>query len=148
MPTAAGARRPPHSVRGSVSMAGKSGHRAFGNIETRRNTRTKKVSGYRARYLGPDCQTHPRSFGDKLAAEAWLVEEKRLIDRYEWSPPKSRSSAAGRLTLSEWAREYIESRTLAPSTYRNYTRNLRVYIERSEERRVGKECRSRWSPYH
>ena len=24
----------------------------------------------------------------------------------------------------------------------------RVYIHRSEERRVGKECRSRWSPYH
>ena len=23
-----------------------------------------------------------------------------------------------------------------------------TYIERSEERRVGKECRSRWSPYH
>src|SRR2546429_3723529 len=23
-----------------------------------------------------------------------------------------------------------------------------VYHERSEERRVGKECRSRWSPYH
>ena len=22
------------------------------------------------------------------------------------------------------------------------------YIKRSEERRVGKECRSRWSPYH
>ena len=22
------------------------------------------------------------------------------------------------------------------------------YIGRSEERRVGKECRSRWSPYH
>ena len=21
-------------------------------------------------------------------------------------------------------------------------------VERSEERRVGKECRSRWSPYH
>ena len=26
-------------------------------------------------------------------------------------------------------------------------RALRI-IERSEERRVGKECRSRWSPYH
>src|SRR2546422_321588 len=24
----------------------------------------------------------------------------------------------------------------------------RILIERSEERRVGKECRSRWSPYH
>ena len=23
-----------------------------------------------------------------------------------------------------------------------------VYVNRSEERRVGKECRSRWSPYH
>ena len=23
-----------------------------------------------------------------------------------------------------------------------------LYAERSEERRVGKECRSRWSPYH
>ena len=27
--------------------------------------------------------------------------------------------------------------------------NLRIFIKaRSEERRVGKECRSRWSPYH
>ena len=25
---------------------------------------------------------------------------------------------------------------------------LRLIVERSEERRVGKECRSRWSPYH
>src|SRR5258708_13719518 len=23
-----------------------------------------------------------------------------------------------------------------------------AYVQRSEERRVGKECRSRWSPYH
>src|SRR2546422_8249692 len=27
-------------------------------------------------------------------------------------------------------------------------RLLQRYAERSEERRVGKECRSRWSPYH
>ena len=26
--------------------------------------------------------------------------------------------------------------------------NLHMLIVRSEERRVGKECRSRWSPYH
>src|ERR1035438_8811575 len=25
---------------------------------------------------------------------------------------------------------------------------LNQYLSRSEERRVGKECRSRWSPYH
>ena len=27
-------------------------------------------------------------------------------------------------------------------------REIYDYLERSEERRVGKECRSRWSPYH
>src|SRR2546430_9842405 len=26
--------------------------------------------------------------------------------------------------------------------------SLSAYYKRSEERRVGKECRSRWSPYH
>ena len=25
---------------------------------------------------------------------------------------------------------------------------VKAYLLRSEERRVGKECRSRWSPYH
>src|SRR2546429_9380196 len=30
----------------------------------------------------------------------------------------------------------------------HYYLNARLVSERSEERRVGKECRSRWSPYH
>ena len=30
----------------------------------------------------------------------------------------------------------------------NYGFNSRLQRIRSEERRVGKECRSRWSPYH
>ena len=29
-----------------------------------------------------------------------------------------------------------------------YARDVRGGLGRSEERRVGKECRSRWSPYH
>ena len=28
------------------------------------------------------------------------------------------------------------------------TETKKMYNRRSEERRVGKECRSRWSPYH
>src|SRR5256885_17025957 len=38
---------------------------------------------------------------------------------------------------------------LAPNSF-NYgaTKNLAAQQARSEERRVGKECRSRWSPYH
>ena len=34
---------------------------------------------------------------------------------------------------------------------KEYGTDYRCYLEhdsRSEERRVGKECRSRWSPYH
>ena len=29
-----------------------------------------------------------------------------------------------------------------------YSKMKKEKVERSEERRVGKECRSRWSPYH
>ena len=35
--------------------------------------------------------------------------------------------------------------------FREYSKNQRIaehIMSRSEERRVGKECRSRWSPYH
>ena len=35
----------------------------------------------------------------------------------------------------------------APSTSPSYLLSM-LYYTRSEERRVGKECRSRWSPYH
>ena len=31
---------------------------------------------------------------------------------------------------------------------RGYSTTLKCVAARSEERRVGKECRSRWSPYH
>src|SRR3989454_1720556 len=31
---------------------------------------------------------------------------------------------------------------------KEHLNNQRAHAERSEERRVGKECRSRWSPYH
>ena len=33
-------------------------------------------------------------------------------------------------------------------TYHHYNSRGDKYRRRSEERRVGKECRSRWSPYH
>ena len=57
-----------------------------------------------------------------------------------------------RLLPTAEARELIDlvgefaDRELAPIVD-EYERHER-YPERSEERRVGKECRSRWSPYH
>ena len=54
------------------------------------------------------------------------------------------------------AKNYGAITTLIYSAFKNYDNamldqmliELAVGLTRSEERRVGKECRSRWSPYH
>ena len=53
------------------------------------------------------------------------------------------SRGIGRATALQLA---LEGYTVAV----NFHHNIRAATEvvRSEERRVGKECRSRWSPYH
>src|SRR3712207_7398933 len=43
---------------------------------------------------------------------------------------------------------YIKYRDLYFSFFKSSRRSLLSINQRSEERRVGKECRSRWSPYH
>ena len=44
---------------------------------------------------------------------------------------------------------YINLSTcLRTEFYIELSSNIDINIVRSEERRVGKECRSRWSPYH
>src|SRR3712207_9508228 len=56
----------------------------------------------------------------------------------------------------KWQAEIEALTTEAGTMYKNYQNEV-VFLseeqkksrqERSEERRVGKECRSRWSPYH
>src|SRR3712207_9534686 len=41
---------------------------------------------------------------------------------------------------------YLSSYDEVESAYKEGS--LKIHDKRSEERRVGKECRSRWSPYH
>jgi len=62
-----------------------------------------------------------------------------LLGRYLEARAKSRSSEAIRLLLELGAKE---ARVIRDGE------EVLVPLERSEERRVGKECRSRWSPYH
>ena len=50
----------------------------------------------------------------------------------------------------EKARKVLENETIAVIGYgvQGPGQSLNLRDNRSEERRVGKECRSRWSPYH
>src|SRR5947208_11206717 len=50
--------------------------------------------------------------------------------------------------LRKWARQVEDRAGRAPSDVFPGNGKLPEAEERSEERRVGKECRSRWSPYH
>ena len=66
-----------------------------------------------------------------------ILEESKRLD----------VSRTNEYTVAEWLRLWFELYSkphVRPSTADYYRRS----IERSEERRVGKECRSRWSPYH
>ena len=55
-------------------------------------------------------------------------------------------------TLSRWKKELQETSDIECSGSGNFSSDEEKEIaklkRRSEERRVGKECRSRWSPYH
>src|SRR5256885_8222459 len=50
-----------------------------------------------------------------------------------------------RLAIS---RRHRRRTAVTPTSARPRCSRLRLATTRSEERRVGKECRSRWSPYH
>src|SRR3712207_4598532 len=100
-----------------------------------------------------------------LRQAGWAVNRKRVerIWRREGLKVPPRQPKRGRLWLNDgscirlrperpnhvWAYDFVEDRTRDGRKFRmlcvvdEFTREAR-----SEERRVGKECRSRWSPYH
>ena len=47
-----------------------------------------------------------------------------------------------------WSRFFDAFATLTPAEIDRRFGSADRHLRRSEERRVGKECRSRWSPYH
>jgi hypothetical protein len=63
--------------------------RGFGQTERRKNSKTGKTSGWRARYEGPDGFRYSFTFTTKADAEAFLRGEEALIARGAWVPVKA-----------------------------------------------------------
>lgn len=87
-------------------------------------TRRLPSARWQASYTGPDGATHnaPTTFFDEMEAESWLARERRLIEVDDWAPPRTRSEAQHRrsLSLREYADPWLEKRPLKPRTARDY----------------------------
>lgn len=92
------------------------GKRSFGQITTLPSGR------HRARYTGPDARLHnaPTTFDTVMDAEAWLVDERRLISRGEWTPPAERRKRKQVLTVGAYAERWLQRRELKPRTREHY----------------------------
>lgn len=98
-------------------MVGRSNRRGWGWI---RRLPSKR---WQASYVGPDTARHtaPYTFTAKMDAEAWLADERRLIERQEWTPPAQRAPArTGVLTVGQYSRSWVEHRSLKARTRTHY----------------------------
>ena len=91
--------------------------------------------------FGQTEMAHVRTYSDTYL-QTNIALEKRLSDRWNIIQAITKNKAvctgfAERVTFSE-----------AFLTALNIAAGQAGLLTRSEERRVGKECRSRWSPYH
>ena len=84
--------------------------------------------------------------------ETELTELRRRINATRWPERETVADATQGVQLAAtqalaryWATEYDWRKIEAKM---NALPQFITEIDRSEERRVGKECRSRWSPYH
>ena len=109
-------------------------------------------------YVKSDGKCPYADWFDSLDPQA-AVRVKKSIDRKEDGNFGDHKSVGGgvlerRLDYGPGYRVYFgrDGDTLVillgGGTKRRQSRDIQTAQERSEERRVGKECRSRWSPYH
>ena len=99
-----------------------------------------------------------KGFGDALRKitnkiSGSLFVDKKLIEEIVRDLQRALISADVDIPLikeisDKIKKEFSEQRTKELSQRENLIKFLHKELLRSEERRVGKECRSRWSPYH
>lgn len=99
--------------------------REFGTIR-------KRSARWSAHYMGPDQALHygPSTFDSKADAETWLMGERRLIQREEWTPPKTRRQQALRQSVpfDDYAERWLGNRELKPRTRDQYRRLLDRFL--------------------
>src|SRR5256884_6289021 len=96
----------------------------------------------------PDAYGKLSAFATRNTTNVWGARAALALGYQDFSKNRM-AQALGWLLKSQGdalLREYALYWTA--QTQRNLGRNAEAYKTRSEERRVGKECRSRWSPYH
>ncbi len=107
-------------------MAATSGHRGWGHI------RRLPSGRFQASYVGLDNIRHtaPTTYSVRMAAEGWLADERRLIERGEWSAPVQRAAAAHAAgeTLAEYGARWIAHRNVKPRTKIHYQATLEKHI--------------------
>src|SRR2546425_11027996 len=81
----------------------------------------------------------------RLLGEADIVFHDALVPEGILSLVKGEKVAVGKRCGRHLTAQRFINKRLADAA-RRY--RVVVRLKRSEERRVGKECRSRWSPYH
>ena len=83
--------------------------------------------------------------GDMTVAEA-IVMADRVHEIFNTGKSTLKNGSLWYQTYVDYA---LQNGIILPEEIWDYTAKItRAEMARSEERRVGKECRSRWSPYH
>ena len=99
------------------------------------------------------------SFAVTVAGASYIlarsfVEDPRSLPLHFVKPAQTRSWSSFTMrgailaTLLVLLYSAVSSALARSPIYRDVRRQTTSNTSRSEERRVGKECRSRWSPYH
>src|SRR2546430_16213502 len=99
-------------------------------------------------------QLHRIARANRLKPESFILNAATFMTRVSGAesspPPPPAANSATRATEPTRFPAHVIPHELAISAKVPAPLNLRkaMNMVRSEERRVGKECRSRWSPYH
>src|SRR2546427_11163193 len=100
--------------------------------------------------------SHRIAFKDStidLVTEMDARAEELIVSRLAAAFPddtilaEERGASAGR-SGRRWIVDPLDGTTNYAHGLPIFSVSIALEVERSEERRVGKECRSRWSPYH